>query len=84
MSPSKASLLANNICTPFFPYPHLMDLFRINVPSCARAYCFFCRVGVVGVCVCYRAVEDEMGGLAAVLVGGVMRIAGTRQFTRCA
>lgn len=52
-----------------------MYLVRIYVPSCARAYCFLFRIGVVGICICYGAIEDEVCGLAAVLVWRVVRVA---------
>jgi hypothetical protein len=53
-----------------------MYLLRVDIPSCAGTYCFSRRAGVVGVCVCYGAVEDEVCGFAAVFMGGVVRVAG--------
>lgn len=69
------SSFSNDICTTLVPYPYFVHLVRIDIPSSAGTYCFLRRVGVIRVCVRYRAIEYKMCRLPAVLVWRVVRIA---------
>lgn len=74
----------NNIHTPLSPNPHLMHTIRIYIPPrtgsdrCLAYGWLFCTlvvgVGVVGVCICQGAAEDEMCCFGAVFVGWVVGV----------
>lgn len=72
---TSVALLSDDICASLAPHPYLMHLLRVDIPSRAGTYSLLFRVRVIGIRVGYRAVENKMGRLAAMLVRRIMRIA---------
>lgn len=68
------SSLPNNIGTPFLPHPDLMHPPSIDIDPVPDSKGLFGEILIFGVRDGEFAPEDEVGGQAAVRVGGVMGI----------